>query len=69
MPRELKTDFDPDDLVPVRALVPGWLKNQVSQHLQAEGKTLTDWIRDQMRVLVAESETRSGGTSARRGHR
>jgi hypothetical protein len=68
MPRGLKTDFDPDALVPVRALVPGWLKNEVSQQLQAQGKTLTDWIRDQMRALVSEAETRPG-VGARRSHK
>jgi hypothetical protein len=56
MPRELKTDADPDALVPVKALVPGWLKNRVSEHLQAQGKTLTDWLRDEMRALVAEAD-------------
>lgn len=66
MPRELKTDFDPDALVPVRALVPGWLKNEVSQRLQAQGKTLTDWIKDEMRQLVASPDPRPFASARRK---
>lgn len=65
MPRELKTDFDPEALVPVRALVPGWLKNEVAQRLQAQGKTLTDWIRDEMRGFLAKSAGISGARRAK----
>lgn len=60
MPRELKTDADPDALVPVTALVPGWMKNGVSEHLKAQGKTLTDWLRDEMRKLLADAESTHG---------
>lgn len=56
MPRELRTDADPEELVSIRAQIPGWLKNQVSEVLRARGKSLTDWLKDQMRALLAEEK-------------
>jgi hypothetical protein len=60
MPRELKIDNAPEELVAIRAQVPGWLKNRVSEVLRSRGKTLTDWLKDQMRALIAEEKENPG---------
>jgi hypothetical protein len=56
MPRNLETDADPDALTSIRIEVPGWMKNRVAVVLKARGKSLTDWVKDQMRDLIASAD-------------
>ncbi len=42
------------------------MKNRASIILLAQGKTLTDWIKDQMRELIARDEEASKGTRRRK---
>jgi len=58
MPRKLITASDPDASVSIRVEVPGWLKNQAVEVLQHRGKSLSDWVRDEMRGLVEQEEKR-----------
>jgi hypothetical protein len=66
MPRTLTTDSPPDEPASIRIQVPGWMKNRASIILLAQGKTLTDWIKDQMRELIARDEAANKGTKRRR---
>jgi len=51
MPRKLTTT-DPNATASIRVEVPGWLKNKVVEVLEDQGKSLSDWVKDQMRALV-----------------
>jgi len=58
MPRKLTTS-DPNETASIRVEVPGWLKNSVVEVLEAQGKSLSDWVKDQMRALVDAHTKRS----------
>ena len=56
MPRPPKSAVDPETGTPLRVLVPSWMKMRAERILRDQRTTLVDWIKAQLRALIADHE-------------
>ncbi len=57
MPQRLNTEVDHDAPTPLRFVVPGWMKIGAAAAVARDGKSLSEWLKDEMRQLIERAGT------------